>query len=152
MRVIWRLALACLLALAVPLQGVAARVWPACAVAMAPASGVGVVPARGHDASLMSATAPTSNPCHPGMALATEASPDDGVTRPAAESSDSPSKCLPCDACSHCAAVGTVLAWGPMSTLQLPETSAQPAWPAPQPLHEPVWPQGLERPPRATLG
>ena len=158
MRVIWRLALACLLALVVPLQGFAALVRPACAGADAGTSAMMAAsegmrgPALRHEAGLPWADAQPSSPCHPGMTPALEPSADEGGTLPAAAPTDSPTKRLPCDACSHCAAVGTVLALLPVAAIRLPDPAAQPAWPAPQPLHEPVWPQGLERPPRAAVG
>ncbi len=142
MNTFWRIALAWMLALALPLQGHAAQRLLACAAAPVPAMAAVLaspqVGAALSDAHHAQPGHGAHGGAHPGHDAEADAPPS-----AAADHSPQADRCSACASCCHAAAL-------PPSLLQL--DSVQPALtetPFAPPALPRVWPEGLERPPRA---
>ncbi len=135
MHLILRLALACLLVLGLPLQGLAAWAMPAGVMK----TGSGPVAFAAPMADQPEAAAP------PAAAEAFDGCPDHaagGVDAPAAAGRT----CQDCKVCAHGVLSVVALVPSPLAVPPAPGASAR--WPAPLLTPESPWPAGLERPPR----
>ena len=135
MHLILRLALACLLILGLPLQGLAA--WAPPAGVMQAVSGSVASAAPMADRQVAAAPRAADE--------AVDGCPDHPAGGPEAPAATG-SACPDCGACTHCALSAPALMPSP---LDVPPAPGMPAvWPAPLLTPEPPWPAGLERPPR----
>ncbi|MDL5034058.1 hypothetical protein QRD43_19320 [Pelomonas sp. APW6] len=140
MRLILRLALACLLVLALPLQGLAASVQPAgveTALAGQPPRAAPVAALPAGTALLDAGDAFRECPDHP-------AGSTDAHHR--APLASTVSACEDCGACTHGVLGALALVPAPLAVPPAPHSPTR--WPAPLLTPEPPWPKGLERPPR----